>query len=365
MAAGAVGIGSALGAPVFGALADRHGQRPVLLVAAVLNALAVMALIGTAWVPANGSFPAALVVAAFLAGATCPQVGPLARVRWMALTSRNGGKARRPGPGYSFVLRGYGRRTDLCPGPGPGGDPRQPGGPLAAAGTGRCYDHDAGSCFCRAPHPQSGAFEAGHRNRGREDPCRRCPARPGDGGHGHVLRLHADGPEFFFRQLRHLRNRRAAVCGDGPELRRCCPVCGLLAQAVQACGPLDGQRGRDGGPLRCCLWCRTRWAGWSVCCWSWDCRWGPSWSLSLPSAESLALQRGWERSMTALASGIVAGTALGAFLAGQLAQAHGYRGGFCGACCCCECPVCARCGRCGFAPAPPAPRVESLGPPES
>lgn len=92
MAAGAVGIGSALGAPVFGALADRHGQRPVLLIAAVLNALAVVALIGTAWVPANGSFPAANIVAAFLAGATCPQVGPLARVRWMALTSRSGGK---------------------------------------------------------------------------------------------------------------------------------------------------------------------------------------------------------------------------------------------------------------------------------
>jgi MFS family permease len=95
MAAGAVGIGSALGAPVFGALADRHGQRPVLLVAAALNAVAVTALIVTAWVPASGPFPAALMVGAFLAGATCPQVGPLARVRWMALTSRNGGKDAR------------------------------------------------------------------------------------------------------------------------------------------------------------------------------------------------------------------------------------------------------------------------------
>lgn len=88
-AAGAVGIGSALGAPVFGALADRKGQRPVLLVAAVLNSLAVLALIGTAWaVPEAESFPVAVIVAAFLAGASCPQVGPLARVRWMALTSR-------------------------------------------------------------------------------------------------------------------------------------------------------------------------------------------------------------------------------------------------------------------------------------
>nr|WP_255768416.1 MFS transporter [Pseudarthrobacter sulfonivorans] len=92
MAAGAVGIGAAFGAPVFGALADRHGQRPVLLVAAVLNALAVVALISTAWIPADGSFPAALAGAAFLVGATCPQVGPLARVRWMALVSRQGGK---------------------------------------------------------------------------------------------------------------------------------------------------------------------------------------------------------------------------------------------------------------------------------
>ncbi|WP_354214412.1 MULTISPECIES: MFS transporter [unclassified Arthrobacter] len=91
-AAGAVGIGSALGAPIFGAMADRRGQRPVLLVTAGLNALAVLALIGASWaIPADG-FPVALIVAAFLAGASCPQVGPLARVRWMALTSRGKGK---------------------------------------------------------------------------------------------------------------------------------------------------------------------------------------------------------------------------------------------------------------------------------
>ena len=45
MSAGAVGIGSALGAPVLGALADRRGQRPVLVFAAVLNSVAVIALI--------------------------------------------------------------------------------------------------------------------------------------------------------------------------------------------------------------------------------------------------------------------------------------------------------------------------------
>ena len=93
MVAGAVGIGSALGAPVFGALADRLGQRPVLLFAAVFNTLAVIALILAAYlVPGGDELAAAVPVlaAAFVAGASCPQVGSLARVRWMALTSRGG-----------------------------------------------------------------------------------------------------------------------------------------------------------------------------------------------------------------------------------------------------------------------------------
>ncbi|MFF2843192.1 MFS transporter [Paenarthrobacter sp. NPDC057981] len=91
-AAGAVGIGSALGAPVLGSLADRAGQRIVLLVAAVVNTLAVAALLTTAYLtPVYGSASDAVgvLIAAFLAGASCPQVGPMARVRWMALTTRN------------------------------------------------------------------------------------------------------------------------------------------------------------------------------------------------------------------------------------------------------------------------------------
>jgi MFS family permease len=88
-AAGAVGIGSALGAPVLGALADRRGQRPVLLFAAALNTAAVVALILAAAVLGTaGSFAAWVLAAAFLSGASCPQVGPLARVRWMALASQ-------------------------------------------------------------------------------------------------------------------------------------------------------------------------------------------------------------------------------------------------------------------------------------
>jgi MFS family permease len=95
-AAGAVGIGSALGAPVLGALADRRGQRPVLLFAAALNTTAVVSLIlAAAVLGTTGSFAAGVLAAAFLSGASCPQVGPLARVRWMALTSRGSARDNR------------------------------------------------------------------------------------------------------------------------------------------------------------------------------------------------------------------------------------------------------------------------------
>nr|WP_235009564.1 MFS transporter [Arthrobacter sp. SLBN-83] len=93
-AAGAVGIGSALGAPLLGSLADRRGQRPILLLSAVLNTLAVLALVLTATTTAGaGDFPLAVLAVAFAAGATSPQVGPLARVRWMSLTANADGSA--------------------------------------------------------------------------------------------------------------------------------------------------------------------------------------------------------------------------------------------------------------------------------
>lgn len=93
-AAGAVGIGSALGAPVLGSLADKRGQRPVLVVAALLNTMAVLALVLIASAAAaSGAFSIAVLAIAFASGATCPQVGPLARVRWMALTANAEGSA--------------------------------------------------------------------------------------------------------------------------------------------------------------------------------------------------------------------------------------------------------------------------------
>ena len=87
-AAGGVGIGSAVGAPLLGYLADRIGQRPVLLSTAVLNPVAIGLFLLTAALlePSGAAFW--MLAAAFFMGASCPQVGPMARVRWMAMTAR-------------------------------------------------------------------------------------------------------------------------------------------------------------------------------------------------------------------------------------------------------------------------------------
>ncbi|MDN5669925.1 MAG: MFS transporter [Renibacterium salmoninarum] len=92
--AGAVGIGSAMGAPLLGFLADRLGQKPVLITAALANAAAVALVLFLSYSTAGspeGFTPQAMLwvlLSAWLVGATSPQVGPLARVRWMALVRR-------------------------------------------------------------------------------------------------------------------------------------------------------------------------------------------------------------------------------------------------------------------------------------
>ena len=88
LAAGGVGIGSAIGAPLLGYLADRIGQRPVLLSTAVLNPVAIGLFLLSAALLDPADAPFWMLAAAFLTGASCPQVGPMARVRWMAMTAR-------------------------------------------------------------------------------------------------------------------------------------------------------------------------------------------------------------------------------------------------------------------------------------
>ncbi|MBL1092186.1 MULTISPECIES: MFS transporter [Streptomyces] len=82
---GALAAGQTAGGPLLGRLADRHGQRPVVLAACWCDALAVAALVAAALARA-GTLP--LVLLALSAGAAVPQIGPLARTRLVALARR-------------------------------------------------------------------------------------------------------------------------------------------------------------------------------------------------------------------------------------------------------------------------------------
>ncbi|MGO3151518.1 MAG: MFS transporter [Galactobacter sp.] len=74
------GIGVAVGAPILGSASDRWGQRPTLLLCSIAYSAALV------WVLVAGSAQdagAMLSCAAFAAGLTAPQAGPMTRVRWI------------------------------------------------------------------------------------------------------------------------------------------------------------------------------------------------------------------------------------------------------------------------------------------
>ncbi|MFF3511993.1 MFS transporter [Streptomyces sp. NPDC002573] len=77
--AAATGVSMALFAPYSGRLADRHGQRAVLLPGVLAHALAATSL--TALALAHAPLWA-LFAAAVPTGASVPQVGPMVRARW-------------------------------------------------------------------------------------------------------------------------------------------------------------------------------------------------------------------------------------------------------------------------------------------
>lgn len=87
IAAGALALANALVAPVAGGIADRIGQRPVVLVQSVTASASLAALV--VLVGRDASLPVIAAVAA-LAGAAIPHVGPLARVRWRPITRSSG-----------------------------------------------------------------------------------------------------------------------------------------------------------------------------------------------------------------------------------------------------------------------------------
>ncbi|MFJ9952343.1 MFS transporter [Kitasatospora sp. NPDC091207] len=80
--AGALAVGQAAGGPLVGRLADRRGQRTVGLVTAIVNTLALLALVAAS---EGGLSLGAQIAPAALIGLSAPLVGPLSRSRWVRL----------------------------------------------------------------------------------------------------------------------------------------------------------------------------------------------------------------------------------------------------------------------------------------
>ncbi|MFE9563038.1 MFS transporter [Streptomyces sp. NPDC006487] len=82
---GTLSAGQVVFGPVLGRLADRHGQRSVVLTAAAVNAVATAALVAGALADL-ATVPLAAI--GFVTGASVPLIGPLARTRSVALAHR-------------------------------------------------------------------------------------------------------------------------------------------------------------------------------------------------------------------------------------------------------------------------------------
>src|SRR5215203_4689291 len=90
--AGALAVANAVGAPFWGAGADRLGQRRVVAVQSLAGAAGLVGIL----LVVNAGLPwgvAALMSA--LAGLLLPQIGPLARVRWRPITAETGPRQHR------------------------------------------------------------------------------------------------------------------------------------------------------------------------------------------------------------------------------------------------------------------------------
>lgn len=113
LAAGVLAAANAVGAPVAGGIADRVGQRYVVLVQSLAAATALSALV--ALVAADAS-PVAVVAVAALAGLFVPLVGPLARVRWRPMT-RGAGAAQPRLVNAAFSYEGAADEASFVLGP--------------------------------------------------------------------------------------------------------------------------------------------------------------------------------------------------------------------------------------------------------
>ena len=98
-AAGLLAIANAIGSPLAGALADRIGQRPVVLVQSLVGAAGLAAVVFVT----DPDTPRAVIFAvAAITGFAMPQVGPLARVRWRPITRDEGDQRRLVDAAFSY-----------------------------------------------------------------------------------------------------------------------------------------------------------------------------------------------------------------------------------------------------------------------
>lgn len=86
--AGALAVANAIGAPFWGARADRLGQRRVVLFQSLAGSAALAAVLVTVHSGLGWGWAAA---ASAVAGLLAPQIGSLARVRWRPIASGAGG----------------------------------------------------------------------------------------------------------------------------------------------------------------------------------------------------------------------------------------------------------------------------------
>jgi len=98
-AAGILAIANAIGSPLAGTLADRIGQRPVVLAQSLVGALGLM---GVVIVTDPGASKEAIFAMAAITGFAIPQVGPLARVRWRPITRDEGDQRRLVDAAFSY-----------------------------------------------------------------------------------------------------------------------------------------------------------------------------------------------------------------------------------------------------------------------
>jgi len=338
-AAGAVGVGSALGAPLLGSLADRNGQSPVLLLSALFNTVAVLALVLAAVdTAASKDFPLAVLAAAFAAGATSPQVGPLARVRWMALTAGAAPGSAAPGPARDLdTALSYESTADevtFVLGPALVGILASLVAPWLPLALAAAMTITLVPAF--AVHPTHRAVPAAGASRGRK---RNGTARPGKLPWAVALPVVAMVcmGTFFGSTQAALSAFSAGLAGT--EIAGLLYAVMGLSSAAAALSVAYWPR-RAGLPLRWVV-CAVLMAGLAVLLLV------PS---SLPMMAAVLLLLGLPVGpvmvtvfavggkvapagrlgtvMTALASGIVAGTALGSSVGGQLAQLYGHGAAF-------------------------------------